>query len=97
MHCRDCYTAAIRYILALGPPVSLESLAQDMRTAWDELTGGYPRAVFVCVAAVCGYALPDGHIMVIRDLDLATGEVMESPSPDRPTIHTALLPQQAPR
>ena len=68
-----------------------------MRKAWDELTRGQPRAVFVCVAAVCGSSLPSGHIMVIKDFDLVLGRSMQSPSPYRPTIHAALLPQQVPR
>ena len=52
-------------------PVSPLSLAQDIAGKWGQLTGGPPRGVFVCVAEVCGSSMHDGHLMVIKNLDLA--------------------------
>ena len=94
--CRTCYSDALEIGRDEGPPLSLLLLAHDMVEIWAE-GNPPPRAVFVCVAVLCGSWVPSGHIMVIRHLDLATGEEMESSSSDRPAIHAALLPQQAPR
>ena len=95
VHCRDCYSVARNIRRALGPPVSLLSLTAEMAGYWAAQSGQY-RVIFVCVATVCGFSVPTGHLMVIPNLNLATGRPMAYPSARRPAVHAALLPQQGP-
>ena len=92
VHCRHCLTTAVSQSRA--PAVSLLSFHREMTAFWTLRTGRRPRALFVCVAAVCGFSAPSGHLLVTKNLDLVLEEPVESPSPDHPTVHAALLPQQ---
>ena len=89
VHCRDLGG----YISHVPPPVSLLSLKQAIADFWTTATPGQPRGIFMCLAAVCGFSVPNGHLLLIQDLDLAMRTAMESPS----TVHAELLPQQRPR
>ena len=91
VHCRPCYASALQISRVVGGALSLRHLAQDMRGFWDRFVGP-PRAVFVCVAAVCGFSAPTGHIMVIKTRDVAMGRPMESAPPECPAVHAGLMP-----
>ena len=72
VHCRRCYYNPLYIMSREPPPVSISRLTEDIAGLWNRLTGGEPRAVFVCVAKVCGSWVPNGHLLLIRNLDLAT-------------------------